>query len=149
MVKILVCCCFGALIYLPLKLGVQQTAQTTWLHSNWSKLPTKWSYCTALQVIVKCIACCGEVHDFIIKKLHRSDMCVCVCVCVYIHIVSGQLSVSAFQFHDKMALFWINIKSKVQNLIHFSISHSHSSLLIPSFTLSLSQVSPTLSLSQV
>ena len=38
--------------------------------------------------------------------------------------VSGQPSVSAFQFHVKTTLFWLNTKLKVQNIIHFSISHS-------------------------
>ena len=39
--------------------------------------------------------------------------------------VSGQFSVSAFQFHVKKTSFWLNTKIKVQNIIHFSISHFH------------------------
>ena len=35
-------------------------------------------------------------------------------------------------FTLKIALFWLSTKSKVQNVIYFFISHSHSSLLIPS-----------------
>ena len=51
---------------------------------------------------------------------------------IYIYInnlklyeVSGQFSVSAFQFHVKKTSFWLNTKLKVQNIIHFSISHFH------------------------
>jgi len=40
--------------------------------------------------------------------------------------VSDQPSVSAFQFHIKMISFWLNTKSKVQKIIHFSISCSQS-----------------------
>ena len=39
--------------------------------------------------------------------------------------VSGQPNVTAFQFHVKNDFVWLNTKSKVQNLIHFSISHFH------------------------
>ena len=42
------------------------------------------------------------------------------------------LALVCSNFTTKTTSFWLNTKSKVQNFIHFSISHSHFSLPIPS-----------------
>ena len=120
---------------------IRSVHQIVWLHSNQTKLLAKYNNCILLpQVVVNCNASCSTMCGFMIRKLHKIAS-LRTHIYIYIYnannfnfIWSGQPNISAFQFHVKNFFVLVKYKIEVLNLTHFSISYSHFSLPILSYS---------------
>ena len=120
--------------FIMIILLIRSVHQIVWLHSNQTKLPAKYNNCILLpQVVVNRTILCSTVCNFTIRKLHKiAPLCTHIYIYIYIYNINNLIlyevvnpALVCFNFTLKTSPFRLNTKSK-----YFSISYSHSSLLI-------------------